>query len=63
VRTAARVAAALVLVQLALGAAMVLSMLPPILRVAHQAVGIAVWLVLFQAAYLARRASLRRLAS
>ena len=56
VKTAARVAAGLVVLQLAFGAAMVLSQLPQGLRVAHQAVGVAVWLVLFLAAYLARAA-------
>lgn len=57
VKRAARVAAALVLLQVGLGAAMVLSSLPPALRSAHQAVGIAVWLAMFVAAYLARAAA------
>lgn len=56
VKTAVRVAAGLVVLQLAFGAAMVLSQLPQGLRVAHQAAGVAVWLVLFLAAYLARAA-------
>ena len=47
----------LVLLQIGLGAAMVLSALPPALRGLHQAVGIAVWVTLFLAAYLARVAS------
>lgn len=54
VKAATRAAAVLVLAQLALGAAMVLSLLPQGLRVAHQAVGVAVWLTMFLAAYLAR---------
>lgn len=57
VRRAAHVAAALVLVQVALGAAMVLAALPPVLRSLHQAVGIAVWMALFLGTYLARVAS------
>lgn len=51
---AMKTAAVLVLVQLILGAAMVLSLLPPTLRALHQMVGIGVWMVLFLAAYLAR---------
>lgn len=54
VKRAAQVAAGLVLLQVALGAAMVLSALPAELRALHQAVGIAVWLVMFLAAYLAK---------
>ena len=54
VKAAARAAAGLVVLQLALGAAMVLSMLPPGLRLAHQAIGVGVWLSMFLAAYLAR---------
>jgi heme A synthase len=57
VRRTAKVAGGLVLVQLGIGAAMVMSMLPPVLRSSHQAVGIAVWLVMFLAAYLARTAA------
>lgn len=60
-RTAARVAkaaAGLVVLQLGIGAAMVLSMLPPLLRSAHQAVGIGVWMAMFLAAYLARTAEM-----
>lgn len=58
VQRAAKAAGVLVLLQLGIGAAMVMSMLPPVLRSAHQAVGIAVWLVLFLAAYLARTAEM-----
>lgn len=60
VARAAKVAAGLVLLQLGIGAAMVLSMLPPGLRSAHQAAGIGVWLVMFLAAYLARTADIGR---
>jgi len=59
VKRAAKVAAALVVLQLGLGAAMVMAMLPPILRSLHQATGIAIWLSMFLATYLARRASTR----
>jgi heme a synthase len=55
---AAKVAAGLVILQIAVAAAMVLSVLPPGLRSAHQAVGIGVWMVMFMAAYLARRADM-----
>lgn len=54
---AARIAAALMLVQVIAGAAMVLGGLPAVVRSAHQALGIAVWAVLFGAAYLARTAA------
>ena len=57
VRRALGIASVLVLLQLGLGAAMVLSLLSPPLRVAHQFVGIGVWLALFLAAYLGRVAS------
>ncbi len=60
VKGAASFASGLVLFQLALGAAMVLSTLPPVLRSAHQAVGIGVWLALFVATYLARTAAKER---
>ncbi|HEU4994327.1 MAG TPA: COX15/CtaA family protein [Gemmatimonadaceae bacterium] len=60
VKGAASFATGLVLFQLALGAAMVLSALPPVLRSAHQAVGIGVWLALFVATYLARTAAKER---
>jgi heme A synthase len=54
VKTAARVAAGLILLQIGLGAAMVMSALPPALRSMHEAVGVGVWLTLFLAAYLAK---------
>jgi len=57
VKRTARAAMLLVLIQVGLGAAMVLSMLPPALRSLHQAVGILVWMALFLATYLARVAS------
>jgi heme A synthase len=57
VKRAMKAAAALVVVQLVLGATMVLSGLPPAVRAVHQMVGIAIWLVLFLAAYLARVAA------
>lgn len=62
VQRAAKAGGVLVLLQLGIGAAMVMSMLPPVLRSAHQAVGIAVWVALFLAAYLARVASGNRMA-
>jgi len=55
---AAKVSAGLVLLQLGVGAAMVMSMLPPALRSIHQATGIAVWLAMFLAACLARTAEM-----
>jgi len=57
VKAAARTAAGLVLLQLGLGAAMVMSALPPVLRSMHEAVGVGVWLSMFLAAYLARTAA------
>ena len=54
VKRVVRVAAALVVVQLVLGAGMVLMQLHGHLRMAHQAVGVGLWLALFLAAYLAR---------
>ncbi|MEX2178409.1 MAG: COX15/CtaA family protein [Gemmatimonadaceae bacterium] len=57
VRRMATAAAALVVLQLALGAGMVMSVMPAVLRSAHQAVGIGVWLVLFLGMYLARVAA------
>ena len=57
VRRAATIAAGLVLLQVAFGAMMVLASLPPALRVAHEAIGVAVWLAMFEAAYVARTAS------
>lgn len=55
VATAARAAAGVVLVQVALGAAMVLGTFAPALRSLHQATGVTLWLVTFVMAYLARR--------
>jgi cytochrome c oxidase assembly protein subunit 15 len=57
VKRAAKVAALLVLLQLGLGAAMVMAQLPAALRSAHQAVGIGIWLTLFVGTYLARVAA------
>jgi heme A synthase len=57
VKRAAKTAAALVLLQVVVAAAMVMGGMPPLLRSAHQAIGIAVWMVLFMAAYLARTAA------
>jgi heme A synthase len=57
VQRAAKIAAGLVLLQLGLGAAMIMSLLAPSLRSLHQAVGIGVWLTLFTATYLARTAA------
>jgi cytochrome c oxidase assembly protein subunit 15 len=54
VKRVVRIGAALVVVQLVLGASMVLMQLHGHLRMTHQAIGVAVWLVLFLAAYLAR---------
>jgi heme a synthase len=56
VKRAAKIAALLVVLQLGLGAAMVMAMLPPVLRSAHEATGIAVWLALFVGTYLAKTA-------
>lgn len=58
-RRAAAAAAGLVVLQLGLGAFMVLSLMPAALRSAHQAVGVAVWLAMFLAAYLARMAEMK----
>ena len=54
VKRAARITAALVVLQLIFGAAMVLMQLHQHLRIAHQATGVAVWAMMFLAAYLAR---------
>lgn len=59
VKQAVKVAAGLVVLQLGIGAAMVMAMLPAGLRVAHEAVGIGVWLAMFLAAYLAKTADRR----
>jgi cytochrome c oxidase assembly protein subunit 15 len=57
VLAAVRVAMGVVVLQIALGAAMVLLVFPPVLRSAHQATGIALWLTTFVTAYLARIAA------
>ncbi len=54
VKRVLRIAAALVVIQLVLGATMVLMQLHGHLRMTHQAVGVATWLMMFLAAYLAR---------
>jgi heme A synthase len=51
---AAQVALGVVMLQIALGAAMVLGGFPPVLRSLHQATGMALWLTTFTMAYLAR---------
>lgn len=56
VKRAITVVAGLVVLQLILGAAMVLSGLPPTIRVQHQAVGVAIWFTMFLTTYLAKRA-------
>ena len=58
VKSVTRGAGFLVLLQIGLGAAMVMASLPLQLRVAHQGIGVAVWLLMFLAAYLARRAAM-----
>ena len=57
VRAAVRVAMGVVVLQIALGAGMVLLGFPPVLRSAHQATGIVLWLTTFTTAYLARYAA------
>jgi heme A synthase len=56
-RTAATLAAVLVVAQVSFGAALIMGGMQPLLRGAHEAAGVAVWMVLFGAAYLARTAS------
>jgi len=53
---AARVALGLVVVQITVAAAMVLTTMPPVLRSLHEAVGVSVWLGAFTFAYLTRAA-------
>ena len=60
VKRAAKTAAALVVLQVVVAAAMVTGGMPALLRSAHQAIGIGIWMVLFMAAYLARTASAPR---
>jgi len=57
VLAAVRVAMGVVVLQIALGAAMVLLHFPAVLRSAHQATGIVLWLTTFTTAYLARYAA------
>jgi heme a synthase len=59
VKRAAKTAATLVVLQVVVAAAMILGGMPQILRAAHQAIGVGIWMVLFVAAYLARVASTR----
>ncbi len=54
---AVRTAFGVVVLQIGLGAAMVLLAFPPVLRSAHQATGILLWLTTFTATYLARIAA------
>ena len=57
VKRAARSAAILVVLQVFVAAGMILGGMPQVLRAAHQAIGVGIWMVLFMAAYLARVAS------
>ena len=57
VRTGVQVAMALITLQIVVAAAMVSTVLPPSLRSAHQAIGVAIWVSLVISAYLARIAS------
>lgn len=50
-------ATALVVLQLVIGASMIWMTLPMPLRVAHEATGVAIWMTLFLASYLARSAA------
>lgn len=59
VKRAAKTTLGLVALQVVLGASMVLATLPSELRVAHQALGIAVWLAMFLATYLAGTSAAR----
>jgi heme A synthase len=54
---AARNAAALGVIQLLIAGAMIGMQLPPVLRSAHQAVGVAIWISTFAYAYMARAGS------
>jgi cytochrome c oxidase assembly protein subunit 15 len=60
VRRALTIAAAITAVQVLLGLTMYMSGMPGTLRVAHQATGVAVWMTVFLAAYLARTAAKAR---
>jgi cytochrome c oxidase assembly protein subunit 15 len=57
VKRALAIAAAATIAQVLIGINMYLLQLPPVMRVAHEATGVAVWLTMFAAAYLARKAS------
>lgn len=48
------IAAGLVVLQVVVGAAMILMTMPVALRIAHEATGVALWMTLFLAAYLAK---------
>lgn len=55
---AARIAMVLGVIQILIAGAMIGMKLPPVLRSAHQAVGVAIWISTFAYAYMARAASL-----
>jgi len=57
VSRAALIAATVVVTQIVLGASMIWMVLPMPLRIAHEAVGVGVWMTLFLAAYLANTAA------
>lgn len=57
VKRVVAIAAGLVVLQVAFGAAVVLMTMPVALRIAHEATGVAVWMTLFLAAYLANSAA------
>lgn len=57
VKQATAVASGLVVLQVSVGAAMIWMVMPMSLRMAHQAIGVAVWMVVFLAAYLAKTAA------
>jgi len=57
VKRVTAIAAGLVLLQVAFGAAVILMTMPVALRIAHEATGVAIWMVLFLAAYLASAAA------
>jgi heme a synthase len=61
VRRAVAIALALGVLQLLVAGAMIGMRLPPVLRSAHQATGVAIWIATFALAYLARRASGERI--
>src|SRR6185436_10937785 len=57
VKRALAVAAGIPVLQVALGFSMVMTGRPVLLRVAHEAAGVAIWMTLFLAAYLATTAA------